>query len=110
MGQLSKIKEINVSETSLQLAAQAWCQLETSEKTMDINMAIGVARVIDPLLDHLYNAWTIITNAGGGDWNQESKEWTKAANRWRNEWHNILDAKLPKKVRTKKHAKNITNK
>jgi hypothetical protein len=47
------------------------------------------------LLDHLEYAWGIIANAGGGDWNNETEEWTEAANRWRHTWHLILDAKVP---------------
>ena len=112
MGKLSQktFDELGISKTALQLAAQAWAQEETINAVVDVALGVGVARVIDPLLDHLELAWGLIANAGQGDWNKESEEWTKAANRWRNEWHNILDAKLLKKERNKKHAKNITNK
>jgi len=83
------------NQIALQIAAQSWCQPTTSNKEMDADMAIGIAQVIDPLLDHLQSAWGIIVNAGGGDWNNESEEWTNAANEWRNIWHDILNAKLP---------------
>ncbi len=33
--------------------------------------------------DLLEFAWGIIANAGGGDWEKESKEWRDAAIRWR---------------------------
>lgn len=104
--------ELGISKTALQLAAQAWCQAETLHAEVDVSLGIGVARVIDHLLNQLEFAWVIIANAGGGDWNKEAKHWVCAAKKWRNEWHNILDAKLlkTKKVRAKKHAKNITKK
>jgi hypothetical protein len=37
-------------------------------------------------------AWTIIANAGEGDWLRESKAWGEAAVRWRTEYHAKLDA------------------
>ena len=106
MGKLSQktFKELGISKIALQLAAQAWAQEETENAEVDVALGVGVARVIDPLLDQLELAWGLIANAGGGDWNKESEKWTEAANKWRDEWHNILDAKLPKKVRNKKYA------
>lgn len=45
----------------------------------------------DRVLDALYTAWTIIANAGRGDWHTESPEWEAAATRWRDEdFHPIL--------------------
>lgn len=35
-------------------------------------------------------AWGIIANAGGGDWERETKEWRTAAVRWRDEYHRAL--------------------
>ena len=106
MGKLSQktFDELGISKTALQLAAQAWAQEETINAVVDVALSVGIARVIDPLLDHLELAWGLIANAGQGDWNTEGKEWANAATKWRNKWHNILNAKLPKKVRTKKHA------
>ncbi len=34
----------------------------------------------------LYLAWTVIANAGGGNWHTESEEWEDAAVRWRDRW------------------------
>jgi hypothetical protein len=45
----------------------------------------------DIKLDALYQAWTIIANASGGDWSQQSDEWQEAAKRWRDEvFHPLL--------------------
>lgn len=42
--------------------------------------------------DHLlYAAWTVIANAGQGDWTRESEEWQQAAAQWRDNWHNFID-------------------
>ena len=89
------------SNNALQLAAQSWCQPETSGKEIDSeNMVIGIARIIDPLLEHLYDAWAIIANASDGNWDKESEEWATAAKRWRDTWYLILDARLPNKENT----------
>jgi len=41
--------------------------------------------------EHLmYWAWTIIANAGEGDWTRESDAWQKAAHDWRERWHLYL--------------------
>lgn len=42
--------------------------------------------------DHLlYVAWTVIANAGEGDWSRESEEWRKAAVHWRDDFHVFID-------------------
>lgn len=43
-------------------------------------------------VDALDTAWTIIANAGGGEWERnEAPEWVVAAKRWRDEmFHPIL--------------------
>lgn len=47
---------------------------------------------LERLLHALYLAWTVIANAGHGDWEQESSDWQYAAKRWRDEhYHPILD-------------------
>ena len=55
------------------------------------------AQDIDPAEDEkdhlLYWAWTIIANAGEGDWTKESTGWQKAARDWRDRWHRVLDAR-----------------
>lgn len=40
----------------------------------------------------VHHAWTIIANAGGGDWERESPEWAAAARAWRDDFHAWLDA------------------
>jgi hypothetical protein len=40
--------------------------------------------------DLLELAWGIIANAGGGDWEKESKEWQDAAVRWRDTYFGSL--------------------
>jgi hypothetical protein len=37
-------------------------------------------------------AWSIIANAGGGNWKLESPEWQGAAAKWRDEYHKHLHA------------------
>lgn len=34
--------------------------------------------------------WSIIANAGGGDWNKESPDWQKAAAQYRDDFHNTI--------------------
>jgi hypothetical protein len=41
-----------------------------------------------------YIAWTIIANAGDGNWERESEEWQEAAKRWRDEFHAELGTEL----------------
>lgn len=40
--------------------------------------------------DMLYQAWTVIANAGDGDWDKETADWCRAARQWRDEWHEYL--------------------
>jgi len=52
-------------------------------------------RALDALLteeeikeQHLIDwAWSIIANAGGGDWERESADWQEAAAKWRHNYH-----------------------
>jgi hypothetical protein len=44
----------------------------------------------DELLGALESAWGIIANVSGGNWEEQSHEWTEAANRWRLRYHEIL--------------------
>lgn len=41
-------------------------------------------------LNALEWGWSIIANAGGGDWAKESKDWQEAAAKWRDQYHEIL--------------------
>jgi hypothetical protein len=36
-------------------------------------------------------AWAILANAGGGDWEKETKEWQGAVKMWRKEYYQVLD-------------------
>lgn len=46
------------------------------------------------MTDGLLNyAWTIICNAGNGDWSNETEEWQKAAENFREKYHKYLDEK-----------------
>jgi len=42
--------------------------------------------------DQLADAWAILANAGGGNWEKESPEWREAAARWRDNYHAHLRA------------------
>ena len=48
--------------------------------------------VSDTADDLLHWAWTIIANAGGGDWEKESDEWQSAVVKFRQRYHAYLDA------------------
>lgn len=50
---------------------------------------------LPPIDQLLYEAWTIIANAGQGDWGRESEEWQEAARRWRDQYHARLDEADP---------------
>ena len=39
--------------------------------------------------DLLEAAWTIIANAGEGNWGRESSDWQKAAIDWREKYHQL---------------------
>lgn len=39
-------------------------------------------------------AWTIICNAGGGNWELETPEWQAAAAKFRTAYHEFLDTYL----------------
>jgi hypothetical protein len=47
--------------------------------------------------DHLELAWGVIANAGHrqGGWETQDKEWVKAAERWRDTWHEMFIANTP---------------
>jgi hypothetical protein len=44
---------------------------------------------LEQMTDLLYTAWTIIANAGGGDWAGETPDWQEAATSWRDKWHRL---------------------
>lgn len=79
------------TEHSLQLAAQCWCDLETSNTQMDPVLATAFAKRLETLMNSIETAWGIIANAYGGDWDLASDDWRKAATRWRDEdWGGLL--------------------
>jgi hypothetical protein len=39
--------------------------------------------------DLLETAWSVIANAGEGDWSRESEEWQRAAATWRGRYHQL---------------------
>lgn len=41
-------------------------------------------------LELIEQAWGIIANAGGGNWELETKEWQTAADQWRDRYHERL--------------------
>lgn len=45
-------------------------------------------------LDLLEAAWGIIANAHGGNWDDTPEDWREAAERWRDQYHERLDAAL----------------
>ena len=51
------------------------------------------------LLDHLETAWGVIANANGGDWGTLAQDWRKAAERWRDRWHEILNSPVMDKTK-----------
>ena len=41
-------------------------------------------------LDLLETAWNIIANSNEGNWDKETDEWKKAAERWRDEYFKFI--------------------
>jgi hypothetical protein len=44
----------------------------------------------ESVLDLLEIAWTVIANAGHGDWDSQPAEWRSAAEEWRGKYHALL--------------------
>jgi hypothetical protein len=84
--------------SGLKLAAQCWCDPETEDIEMDPRLAEAVAKRIGGLLDGLEDAWGLIANAYGGDWDlAQNPAWKPAAERWRDEvWHPALTKTIVK--------------
>ena len=93
----------------LEAAARALCVLgggHTTEGTYPncdhvaqhedgARVALAAADAVDPVLDLLHWGWTIICNAGEGDWSRESDDWQKAAARFGDEYHAATHDRLP---------------
>ena len=43
-------------------------------------------------MDMLQEAWVIIANKGGGNWETQSDDWQWAAEKWRDGYHAVLGA------------------
>lgn len=56
--------------------------------------ALAALRSIEEQLeawaDLMNYGWTIIANAGAGNWQRESEEWQEAAAKWRDQYHELL--------------------
>ena len=83
---------MNKQSGALQIAARCWCTEKTQDRVMDPELAEEFAKVIETFANRLEYAWTVIANAGGGDWTKETKDWQEAAARFRDEdWHATCD-------------------
>lgn len=78
------------SEMAVTLASWCWTHPTTEHKEMDATLALVIAEEIDTQLDMIEQAWGIIANVGGGDWDKETADWQEAAKRFRERWHNLL--------------------
>jgi len=88
------------------LAAQVWAWLEETQQERDryfqahsdLYVRLMAAQEenaklrdeVGRLRDRLEMAWGIIANAGGGNWTLETKEWQRAAARWRDDYFAAL--------------------
>jgi hypothetical protein len=89
-------------QEAMHKAAQAWCGKTTSNKEMDVELALVFARILEETTNEIHvqadkeirklqrgleMAWGIIANAYGGNWHRASEVsgWKKAAERWRDE-------------------------
>ena len=50
---------------------------------------------VERLRELVEYAWTIIANAGEGNWERESSEWQEAAKLWRTQYHDYLATHTP---------------
>ena len=76
-------------------AAQIWCLPEFSSRVMDPAFAKAIANAIrEAEVNALEKGWIVIANAGSaiGDWGTCTKDWQEAAARFRDEYHEKLDA------------------
>lgn len=55
----------------------------------------------------LETAWSIIANAGGGNWDTESREWRGAAARWRDSYHEAIKDRPAAVARVRAHAEAV---
>lgn len=81
-------------EHAVGLAAQCWCEPETKQKVMDSELAFAFAKKLKGECDSregmLEYAWTIICNAGAGNWERESLDWQTAAAKFCDDYHKLI--------------------
>src|SRR5688572_2265632 len=82
------------SEMALGVAARLWCEPSTERINMIPELAELFAEKVDKYHEIMDLAWGVIANAGDGDWEGESAGWRKAAVRWREKYHAMLDEDL----------------
>lgn len=68
-------------------------ELERLRAERDRAVAEAVAAERARLLDLAMDAWGVIANAGGGDWDRETPGWRDAAERWRDRFHVEIGAR-----------------
>ena len=72
-------------------SVQAWLEAITSYvDTYVTPHAKEAPASSDGERDLLEWAWSIIANAGSGNWELESKDWQEAAAKWRDEYHSTI--------------------
>lgn len=52
----------------------------------------GLLEQKESAMDALNYAWTIICNVSEGDWTKQRQEWQDAADRFRDQYHALLDS------------------
>lgn len=73
-------------------AAQLWTLPQFASREMDSQFCIAIANAIrEATAEAMEHGFGIIANAGGGDWSKESKDWQKAAVKFRERYHALLD-------------------
>ena len=72
---------VNAHNASL----EAWNKLAASQDKERLKLAIEFAEW----------GWTVIANAGGGDWSKETAGWQEAAAKYRDDFHEVIRNLLP---------------
>jgi hypothetical protein len=88
MGMITKNKP---TQYAMEKSAQAWCAGSTRKKTMDVELAMEFARILDQEVEKMKDAgeylWVVVANVSGGDWDKQSKVWQKAARKAEIQYH-----------------------
>lgn len=88
----------DTKKKAIKIAASCWCQAETSNIEMAVQLGSAVAGELALLLERIEKlerseeaAWGLIANAYGGNWELgKASGWKAAAERWRDAYHTIL--------------------